>query len=317
MVKSPFFGTLQALCQGLGVQDDERLSKQSDALRRAFGVESNDLEEVRQAISQRLNGLINTHISTPYLQLIARVSFNIADEFPEIREENLTNRLTWLADLAVFAGTVKKKGFSYRTLRAHKDEDILPVLAAALERQKKTRQPVDRRSKRSRRGIIISALTALAVVLVGGVLILFVVDHGPKAPESNPKSTPPTTKAASGSRIPGDSSEFYGGSGPPDGKPFPRNKSFTETWRIRNTGSVAWYGRYLVRQGPPQDSGDCRSKERVQVPDTMPGQVADITVRVTSPSTPTHCRVYWKMADAQGRLYFPNKEAVLFDLIIE
>jgi hypothetical protein len=116
-----------------------------------------------------------------------------------------------------------------------------------------------------------------------------------------------------GPRIKGDNSEFVADVTVPDESVVRPGEVFLKVWRLRNIGSVRWEGRYLVRQGENRGPGVCTSVARVQIPDTIPLATVDISVRVTAPrESGVTCRVYWKMTDAAGRLYFPDKDGVWF-----
>ena len=93
----------------------------------------------------------------------------------------------------------------------------------------------------------------------------------------------------------------------PDGTTVRAGHRFVKTWEIQNTGLVAWHGRFLTRQGLNTGPGLCDSVPRVAIPATLPGQDVQISVTFTAPSLPGSCRTDWKMTDADGRLYFPDR----------
>ncbi|MFC6087385.1 NBR1-Ig-like domain-containing protein [Sphaerisporangium aureirubrum] len=114
---------------------------------------------------------------------------------------------------------------------------------------------------------------------------------------------------ASHPRIPGDSSAFVRDVTYPDGSTVAVGQRFAKTWEIRNTGAVSWRGRYLTRQGT-NDPGLCALPAMTPIPDTRPGQTAQITVMITAPSLPGSCRVDWKMTDVNGQHYFPQLQGL-------
>jgi hypothetical protein len=92
------------------------------------------------------------------------------------------------------------------------------------------------------------------------------------------------------------------------------SQHFVKKWAIRNTGNVAWIGRYLAADGP--STGACTYPSRVPVPATYPGETANISVTVTAPSTPQVCYATWKMVTAAGDLYFPDEIGIWFNVRI-
>ncbi|TDB82731.1 NBR1-Ig-like domain-containing protein [Micromonospora sp. KC721] len=107
-----------------------------------------------------------------------------------------------------------------------------------------------------------------------------------------------------------DDSRFEGDVTYPDGTLVPPNSSFTKVWRIRNTGTVIWANRFLARV----NDDPCQTPQVVPIPQTRPGEAVDIAVSVRTPGTPGTCRIYWKMADEQGRTLFPLKRPVFLDV---
>lgn len=117
-----------------------------------------------------------------------------------------------------------------------------------------------------------------------------------------------------GPPLPGDASAFVADVTVPDGAEMAPGETFLKVWEIRNTGRVAWEGRFFQRQ--PDSQGDCRSVGRFPVPDTQPGEPVRVSVTVLSPSVPGGCKVYWKMVDDQGRMFFPGRRPVYFDVVV-
>jgi Ig-like domain from next to BRCA1 gene len=61
---------------------------------------------------------------------------------------------------------------------------------------------------------------------------------------------------------------------------------FVKTWQIRNVGTVPWRARRLERQGPLTGPGLIMSFSRsVEIPDTEPGETAEIQVPLRHPAT--------------------------------
>ena len=107
--------------------------------------------------------------------------------------------------------------------------------------------------------------------------------------------------------VPGDASEFVDDVTIPDGTVVALGQHFVKTWRIRNTGTVPWIGRYLTRVGPPAAHGLPRSPVSVPIQDTAPGETVDISVPMRAPLVPGTAQIMWKMTDDAGREYFPDR----------
>jgi len=91
---------------------------------------------------------------------------------------------------------------------------------------------------------------------------------------------------------------------------------FEKTWRVRNSGSVAWEGRRLERQGPLTGPGLITSERFVVVPDTKPGKVATIVASLRAPSYDCSSIAYFKMVDAEGAICFPESYQLGLDVLV-
>ncbi|MEV4251668.1 NBR1-Ig-like domain-containing protein [Spirillospora sp. NPDC049652] len=89
-----------------------------------------------------------------------------------------------------------------------------------------------------------------------------------------------------------------------------------KVWRIRNTGALYWRGYSLRRLDLPQTADDCRTKNRVPIKYTRPGDTVDIRVEVTTPKKPAFCYVRFKMLDSDGRVAFTGNRPVNFQLVV-
>jgi transcriptional regulator with XRE-family HTH domain len=107
----------------------------------------------------------------------------------------------------------------------------------------------------------------------------------------------------------GDASSFVSES-PPDGSTIPCGTTFTKTWTIRNSGSVAWQGRRLRRIGPTTGPWTLTSERFTPILDTEPGETVSISVQVHTPQMETAAVAQWKMVDKDDLLYFPTKYSV-------
>ncbi len=91
---------------------------------------------------------------------------------------------------------------------------------------------------------------------------------------------------------------------------------FVKTWRVHNSGSVSWVGRQLERQGPSTGPGLITSPRYVPIPDTEPGEVAEIEAVLKAPGYDCSSIAYFKMADAEGFLCFPDNYQLGLDVLV-
>lgn len=106
----------------------------------------------------------------------------------------------------------------------------------------------------------------------------------------------------------GDASEFVADVTVPDGTMMPPLQKFDKIWRIRNSGSVPWKGRWLARRGAVTGLGLPTSPERVPIPDTLPGQEVELTVPMTSQPLAGSSQAHFKMVDDHGWEYLPQPQ---------
>jgi hypothetical protein len=84
----------------------------------------------------------------------------------------------------------------------------------------------------------------------------------------------------------------------PDGTKFDPGAAFTKVWKLRNVGTCTWTTSYSLvfdsgeRMGAQESSNFANS--------TAPGQIIDITVNMTAPSTAGNYRGYWIFKNASG-----------------
>jgi transcriptional regulator with XRE-family HTH domain len=93
----------------------------------------------------------------------------------------------------------------------------------------------------------------------------------------------------------------------PDGMLMPKGHHFIKSWTIVNTGNRPWRGRYLQRVGAASGVGLITTPLRVPVPMTLPGEKAVLEVPCVAQNVEGTSRAHFKMADAAGRLYFPDR----------
>jgi transcriptional regulator with XRE-family HTH domain len=115
--------------------------------------------------------------------------------------------------------------------------------------------------------------------------------------------------------VPGDASTFLGDT-IPHGTLMEPGQVFEQTWRVCNSGTVAWQGRRLERQGPLTGPGLISSARFVDVPDTEPGGEAAITAPLKAPTYDCSSIAYFKMVHADGRLCWPENYQLGLDVLV-
>jgi transcriptional regulator with XRE-family HTH domain len=146
----------------------------------------------------------------------------------------------------------------------------------------------------------------------GMLMSLFeVAEHAPEQERRRAGGHRPRLTRA----IPGDASTFEGDT-VPHGTRMEPGQVFEQTWRVRNSGEVAWERRRLERQGPLTGPGLITSLRYVDIPDTEPGQVATITVPLKAPTYDCSSIAYFKMVDEKGRLCFPDVYQLGLDVLV-
>ena len=115
--------------------------------------------------------------------------------------------------------------------------------------------------------------------------------------------------------VPGDASTFVGDT-IPHGTLMEPGQVFEKVWRVKNSGTVAWEGRQLERQGPLTGPGLITSQRFVEIPKTKPGQVAEITALLKAPTYDCSSIAYFKMVDSEGRLSFPDSYQLGLDVLV-
>jgi hypothetical protein len=102
----------------------------------------------------------------------------------------------------------------------------------------------------------------------------------------------------------------------PHGTLMAPGEIFVKTWRIRNTGCVPWRDRRLERQGPQFGPGLIVSPADVDVPDTEPGEIAEISIALRAPGYDGSSIAYFKMVNVDGFLCFPDSYQLGLDVLI-
>jgi len=114
---------------------------------------------------------------------------------------------------------------------------------------------------------------------------------------------------------PGDATAFIDDT-VPHGTLMTPGMFFVKTWRIRNVGSVPWQNRRLERQGPRTGPGLITSPRYVPMPDTEPGEEAEIEVPLKAPTYDCSSIAYFKMVDKDGFLCFPDEHQLGLDVLV-
>ncbi len=86
----------------------------------------------------------------------------------------------------------------------------------------------------------------------------------------------------------------------PDNSPFDKNKEFTKTWRVRNSGTCDWPAGTLAAFA----SGEKMSApDTVQVGGVKAGETVDVSVKMTAPDKDGNFQATWRLMDDQGKLF--------------
>jgi transcriptional regulator with XRE-family HTH domain len=146
----------------------------------------------------------------------------------------------------------------------------------------------------------------------GLLLSLFeVVEHAPEQERRRAGGRRPRLRRA----IAGDASTFVGDS-VPHGTLMEPGQVFEQTWRVKNSGTVAWHERKLERQGPLTGPGLITSLRLVDISDTEPGHVVGITAALKAPTYDCSSIAYFKMVDEGGALCFPDSYQLGLDVLV-
>lgn len=172
--------------------------------------------------------------------------------------------------------------------------------------------PPSRKTTRNRAGYSAILVAILGALIVGLVLVERSSD---RAAGTESGTGAENAIDADPYPIPGDNSAFAGDVTIPDGTTVEVGQEFVKTWRLHNSGTVAWDTRFLHAFG--DTSHVCSSPDRVPVPNAEPGDIVDVSVPVTA-KRPGFCHVEWKMVDASGRMVFSNqKKAVYYEVVVD
>jgi len=147
----------------------------------------------------------------------------------------------------------------------------------------------------------------MIILLAGGVLILSActlssLPEGEKyfiPPSLDPQASPLVLETATG--LPASPTPpcdnhmvFLLDVTVPDGSVFAPGEQIDKVWQVRNEGTCSWGGGYTIglEEGPPLGL-----LIRHEIPETLPGESAQIQVSFTAPEAPGNYRSSWRAQD--------------------
>ena len=93
----------------------------------------------------------------------------------------------------------------------------------------------------------------------------------------------------------------------PDNTPMAAGKTFTKTWKVRNSGTCAWDAGFKFAN----TSGDAMSGATYTLPQSVPANTQiDISIEMTAPSKTGTIQGNWRMSTAAGQ-FFGNEVTVV------
>ena len=125
----------------------------------------------------------------------------------------------------------------------------------------------------------------------------------PQTDTPEPSNTPvPDTATPTETPIPCNQARFVSDVTIPDGTEFEPGESFLKTWSLKNTGSCPWTSGYsIVFFGG--DAMGAPSSVQITSGTVNTGQSVQVSVNLTSPSTPGTYRGNWKLRDPSDVIF--------------
>ncbi|MEV6159385.1 NBR1-Ig-like domain-containing protein [Nonomuraea sp. NPDC052129] len=160
--------------------------------------------------------------------------------------------------------------------------------------------------ERRARPLLARRLAMIAAVATAGAALFTWL--APLSGKNKPTTSATPAQAASSY----DDSAFEQDVTHPDGTVVKTGAEFTKIWRIRNTGTIPWRGRYLTRL----NDTPCRAPKRVEIRVVQPGEPVDIAVRVRASDSPGRCKIFWKMTDETGTQLLSAKKPIFLDVVV-
>ena len=120
--------------------------------------------------------------------------------------------------------------------------------------------------------------------------------------EAGPTLTPTLTSTITGTEVPCDRASFVKDVTIPDDTELIPGEEFTKIWQLKNTGSCTWNSAYslIFDHG---DSMDGPASKTLTAGTVAPGQVVDISVDLTAPTSPDTYQGWWKIRNPTGVVF--------------
>lgn len=118
----------------------------------------------------------------------------------------------------------------------------------------------------------------------------------PNEPQPPSGSTPPPPSVD-------DNSAFVSDISLPDDTVLQPSEVFTKTWRLANSGTASWGNGYQLAFVRGTQMG---APSAVNIPDTAPGNTADISINMTAPTQDGTYTGYWQLRNSQGVYFGPE-----------
>lgn len=120
--------------------------------------------------------------------------------------------------------------------------------------------------------------------------------------EAGPTLTPTLTSTITETEVPCDRAAFVKDVSIPDDTELIPGEDFTKVWQLRNAGSCTWNSAYslVFDHG---DSMDGPASKSLTAGTVAPGQVVDISVDLTAPSSPDTYQGWWKIRNPTGVVF--------------
>jgi hypothetical protein len=120
--------------------------------------------------------------------------------------------------------------------------------------------------------------------------------------EAGPTLTPTLTSTITETEVPCDRASFEKDVTIPDDTELIPGEDFTKVWQLRNTGSCTWNSAYSLVFDHGDSMGGPASKT-LTAGTVAPGQVVDISVDLTAPTSPDTYQGWWKIRNPTGVVF--------------
>ena len=121
---------------------------------------------------------------------------------------------------------------------------------------------------------------------------------------STPVATPAATVAATASQSAGctDAATFVADVTIPDGSQVAPGATFVKTWRLKNSGTCTWDGRYKLVFASGNTLGALANSFALETT-VAPGELVDLSVTLVAPTTPATYEGNWKLQNPQSQVF--------------